>query len=132
MVWQKQQKDIYGNIKILQHKKKITKLIIVIIMFILVKLIILISLIIILIKMVILSYFSPKEKQFQLHRLIGKYFNDDKYVINHIDKNKSNNNIDNLEWITYKDNTIHNIGKKIAKIDVDTDNVIKIYNNWSI
>lgn len=86
---------------------------------------------------VIFLYFSPKEKkQFQLHRLIGKYFlkdgekyfNDDTYVINHVDENKSNNNIDNLEWITYKNNTIHSIGKKIAKIDVDTNNVIKIYN----
>lgn len=86
---------------------------------------------------VIHLYYSPKEKKhFQLHRLIGKYFlkdgekyyNDNKYVINHIDENRNNNNIDNLEWITYKNNTIHSIGRKVAKINKDTNEVIKIYN----
>lgn len=83
-----------------------------------------------------LYYSNNEKKHFQLHRLIGKYFlkdgdkyyNDNKYVINHIDENKSNNNITNLEWITHKNNTIHSIGKKIAKINPDTDEIIKIYN----
>lgn len=82
-------------------------------------------------------YYSPNEKKyFQLHRLIGKcflkdgekYYNNNEYVINHIDENRSNNTIFNLEWITYKNNIIHSIGRKVAKINKDTNEVIKIYN----
>ena len=85
-------------------------------------------------------YYSNKEKkQFQIHRLLGKYFikdgdkfyYDNKYVINHRDENKLNNDIDNLEWITYKENTIHTCAKKVAKIDIQTNNIIKLYNSIS-
>jgi len=87
-------------------------------------------------KVIHLYYSANEKKHFQLHRLIGKYFlkdgeeyyNNSNYVINHIDENKSNNNINNLEWITYKNNTIHSIGKKVAKINKDTNEVIKVYN----
>jgi hypothetical protein len=32
-----------------------------------------------------------------------------------------------LEWIILKDNSIHSCGRKIAKINKDTNEVIKIY-----
>lgn len=76
-----------------------------------------------------------KKMSYLLHRLLGKYFleNGDyyyynNYVINHKDKNRNNNNIENLEWITQKENTIHGCGRKIAKIDIKTDNIIKVFN----
>ena len=88
-------------------------------------------------KCIYLYYEDNKKSTFLLHRLLGKYFlengnnyfNDSKYIINHKDKNKLNNNITNLEWITQKENTIHGRGRKISKIDIKTDEIIKIYTN---
>lgn len=83
-------------------------------------------------------WFSNKGSQtFLVHRLVGKcflddgdtYFADDKYVINHKDKNKKNNNYLNLEWVTQKENVIHACAKKINKIDVNTKKIIKTYNS---
>ena len=78
-------------------------------------------------------------KPFLTHRLIGKYFlkdgekyyYDKNYVVNHKDENKSNNNIENLEWITKKQNTVYSIGKKVNKIDKDTDQIIETYDSIS-
>ena len=58
-----------------------------------------------------------------------KYYNDSKYVINHKDENKKNNNINNLEWITHIENTNYSCAKKVAKIDINTNKIIKIYNS---
>lgn len=46
-------------------------------------------------------------KKYNLHRLVAQTFipNPNNYpIINHIDGNKLNNNIDNLEWCTYSHN----------------------------
>lgn len=51
------------------------------------------------------------------------------YVVNHKDHDKENNNIDNFEWITIKDNIIHGVGKRVAKIDKTSNKIIKIYNS---
>lgn len=75
------------------------------------------------------------QKSFRKHRLLGKlflengneYFYNKKYVINHKDGNKQNNALSNLEWITYKQNTVHSIGRKVAKVDKNTNKIIKIY-----
>lgn len=51
-----------------------------------------------------------KNKLFYLHRLLAQSFIPNpfnKKCINHKDGNKLNNNIDNLEWCTYKENNIH-------------------------
>jgi len=53
---------------------------------------------------------SDKRKTAKIHRLIGKAFianSGNKPCINHIDADKANNSIDNLEWCTHKENTQH-------------------------
>ena len=50
------------------------------------------------------------KKMFYAHRLVAEYFlsnPDNLPVVNHKDGNKLNNNINNLEWVSYSDNTKH-------------------------
>lgn len=53
---------------------------------------------------------NGEKKMFYAHRLVAEAFipNPNNYsIVNHKDGNKLNNNIDNLEWVTYSDNTQH-------------------------
>ena len=53
---------------------------------------------------------TGKRKDFKGHRLVAEYFIDnpnDYPIVNHIDGNKANNHIENLEWCTYSQNNIH-------------------------
>ncbi len=55
-------------------------------------------------------YIKGKMKTYKIHKLVAKYFipNPNNYRdVNHIDGNKLNNKISNLEWCTHKDNAIH-------------------------
>lgn len=51
-----------------------------------------------------------KVKNVKVHRLVAKYFipnPHNKPCVNHKDFNRCNNHIDNLEWVTYKENSHH-------------------------
>ena len=72
----------------------------------------------------------PKRKKYPLHRLVAKAFipNPNNYpFINHIDGNRSNCSIKNLEWCTHQMNVQHgydtglNKGKKGKKYPVKPD-----------
>lgn len=59
---------------------------------------------------IVVLYKNKKKKNFYLHKLIAEAFipNPNNYPqINHIDGNKRNNDINNLEWCTQSYNMIH-------------------------
>lgn len=61
--------------------------------------------------------YKPKKSHY-VHRLIAEHFIDNpnnKNQVNHKDGDKSNNTIDNLEWVTHSENELHSyrvLGKK--------------------
>lgn len=53
---------------------------------------------------------------FQVHRLVALTYIRNHYnlpVVNHIDGNKMNNSVDNLEWCSHQYNTMHAVSKKL-------------------
>jgi len=59
-----------------------------------------------------------KQKNHHIHRLLSDHFipnPDNKPQVNHIDGNKLNNNIKNLEWATSSENTQHAIDNGLLK-----------------
>jgi hypothetical protein len=83
-------------------------------------------------------------KKFSVHRVVLMTFGNlpinDKMQVNHIDGDKTNNHIDNLEWLTNRENIIHayannlihikkgefNLSsKKLVQLDSTTGEVIK-------
>jgi hypothetical protein len=61
---------------------------------------------------------NGKQYTINVHRLIARTFipnPKNKREVNHKDTNKSNNRVNNLEWMTGKENTRHSIRKGLKK-----------------
>jgi hypothetical protein len=80
-------------------------------------------------------------KTFKVHRLVALEFitnPENKSDVNHKDKNKINNNIENLEWMSRLENNIHrckgltmitNKNKEILRFDINTIELLETYNS---
>lgn len=89
-----------------------------------------------------LLYENNKQKHLYLHRIIAIAFIDnpeEKPCVNHIDENKLNNDLSNLEWCTVKENNIHDTRtkrvaekcfKKVIQLDLN-DNVLNEFESMT-
>lgn len=78
--------------------------------------------------MIVVLSKNGKTKTYRIHRLVAESFidNPNNYkCVNHKDENKANNNIDNLEWCTYKYN--NNYGTKPQKISKGNSKKVNQY-----
>ena len=66
---------------------------------------------------------NNKGKEFNVHRLVAEHFLDKKsedLIVNHKDGDKRNNDVNNLEWVTYSENTQHAIKTGLHPIQEDS------------
>lgn len=76
---------------------------------------------------------NGKQYQRLVHRLVAEYFipNPDKLPqVNHIDEDKTNNKVWNLEWVTRSENINHSKHKyesEVQQLDPETGEVIKTF-----
>ena len=59
-------------------------------------------------------------KKHKVHRLVLSSFikHEPNLVCNHIDKNKENNNLTNLEWVTIRENNVHKFLDKNKNVGI--------------
>jgi len=80
------------------------------------------------------TFVRVNKKKFALHRLVAINFipnPENKPFVNHIDGNKLNNTVDNLEWATCAENNLHNhktgliqcFTRKIAQYDLNMNKI---------
>lgn len=72
---------------------------------------------------------NNKRKEYKVHRLVlYSFLGVSDLIVNHIDSNKQNNVLENLEYCTYSENTFHYfMNKNDAKIDFYKSKIISEY-----
>lgn len=81
---------------------------------------------------------NGERKSRPVHRLVAEYFIDNPKalpVVNHINENKLDNRVENLEWVTFQENSqkFHENGtaeiRPIAKINPNTGKVKEVFSS---
>lgn len=78
-----------------------------------------------------------KYGQKRLHRLVAELFIEnpnDLPEVNHIDENKTNNNVRNLEWCSRQKNAEHSLSKTFIVENIKTGEKFEVFNlkKWSL
>jgi hypothetical protein len=72
------------------------------------------------------SKISIQNKLFLVHRLVASTFieNPNNYeIVNHKDRDRSNNHVSNLEWVTHKENMEHALAKSVEQYTLNNEYV---------
>jgi hypothetical protein len=80
------------------------------------------------------SSLTGKSKRFKIHQLVAMtYLNNPNNlpIINHIDENRSNNDVNNLEWCDQLHNVRHSCGKKVNQINIKDGTIINTFSSLS-
>ncbi len=84
-------------------------------------------------------YCNIDGNQYSVHVLVAQTFienENNKKIVNHIDSNKANNKLKNLEWVTQSENVIHAVKNgrsnitKVINYDIN-NNILGIYDSCS-